>query len=145
MRYDTRRNMPRYEEIITHRANQTIVPAYTADISGNVERINSETNIVFIHFIVNYKFSNDYSRNKVDELFYNFKHVNYRDEHQRFNLHYNIPNLVEKMSFYVGELGCNYNCWYYVFTIFGLIYPYSLWVESKIKRFDVTYTKVVTM
>ena len=58
---------------------------------------------------------------------------------------YNIPNLVEKMTFYVGDLGCNYNCWYYVFTIFGLLWPYSIWVESKISRFDVAFMKVVMM
>ena len=122
-----------------------IVPAYTSDESGNVDRIRSDKNIVFIHFIVNYKFSNDYSRNKIDELYYAFKCANTRDTYQNFNMLYNIPNLVEKMTFYVGDLGCNYNCWYYAFTIFGLLWPYSIWVESKISRFDVAFMKVVTM
>lgn len=60
-------------------------------------------------------------------------------------MNYNIPTLVEKMAFYVGDLGCNYNFWYYVFAILGLLWPYSLWVESKINRFDVAFLKVVTM
>lgn len=137
--------IPDFRDVVTHLASQTIVPAYTADISGNIDRISSETSIVFINFIINYKFSNDYSRNKIDELFYNFKRVNTRDDYQDIKMSYNIPNLELKRAFYVGDLGCDYSCWFGLFTMFGLVWPYSLWVESKISRFDVTYTKVVTM
>lgn len=114
--------------MVTHRASQTIVPATTSDESGNVDRIRSDKNIVFIHFIINYRFVNDYSRNKIDELFHNFKYANTYDVFQNFHMNYNIPSLIEKMTFYVGDLGCNYNCWYYVFTIIGLLWPYSLWI-----------------
>lgn len=58
---------------------------------------------------------------------------------------YVIPGLVDKMAFYVGDLGCNYNCWYYVFALIGLLWPYSLWVESKINRFEVKFMKGLKM
>jgi hypothetical protein len=61
-------------------------------------------------------------------LFSEFKARNTFDTHQSFNMTYNIPGLVEKMAFYVGDLSCNYNSWYYIFAIIGLIWPYSLWV-----------------
>jgi hypothetical protein len=87
----------------------------------------------------------DYSRNRIDEIFHSFKQRNVFDVHQNFGMSYNIPGLVEKMAFYVGDLGCNYNCWYYVFAAVGLLWPYSLWVESKISRFEVSFMKVIKM
>lgn len=53
---------------------------------------------------------------------------NTRDAHQDFTMKYEVPGLVERKSFYVGNRGCDFNAWFYVFTAIGLIWPYSLWV-----------------
>ena len=68
-----------------------------------------------------------------------------RDAHQTYTYGYRLPGLVERKAFYVGELTCDLKSWYYVFGIFGCLWPYSLWVESKINRFKVDTMKVVTL
>ena len=68
-----------------------------------------------------------------------------RDVHQDFSYGYSLPGLVERKAFFVGELGCNYKLWYYLCGFVGLLWPFSLCVESKISRFDVISMKVVTI
>jgi hypothetical protein len=53
---------------------------------------------------------------------------NTRDSNQDFSSIYETPGLIEKMAFFVGNLNCSYGTWFYIFGIFGLVWPYSLWV-----------------
>lgn len=143
--YSTTETYTTREKVVTHTASQAIVPRETHDDSGEVDRIRAEKNIVFMHFLVNYRFTDEYSRQRLDELFYIFKSANTRDAYQDFHMSYDVPGLIEKMTFYVGDLDCNYNCWFYFFTIIGLLWPYSVWVESKINRFEVAFMKTVRL
>lgn len=70
-----------------------------------------------------------------------FKRRHCRDVHQSYTMGYAVPGLIERQAFYVGELGCDYGVWMYIFGLAGLLWPYSLWVESKIDRFSVEYMK----
>lgn len=56
---------------------------------------------------------------------------------------YEVPELIERKSFYVGNLSCDYYGWFYFFTAIGMIWPYCLWVEAKIKRFEIETMKVL--
>jgi hypothetical protein len=76
------------EKIITHTATEYVTPALTDDISGEIDRIRAEKNIVFIHFMVNYRFKTDQSRMKLDQLFYRFKMRNKRDQFQTYTSDY---------------------------------------------------------
>lgn len=56
---------------------------------------------------------------------------------------YSVPGLIERKAFYVGELNCDYATGFYAFSAFGFIWPYSLWMESKINRFEIDFMKVL--
>lgn len=43
-------------KVVTHTAAESVTPAYTTDQSGQVDRIQFDKDIIFIHFIVNYRF-----------------------------------------------------------------------------------------
>ena len=77
--------------------------------------------------------------------FNGFKMRHTRDVHQDFSYKYGLPGLIERKAFVAGELGCNYQLWYYLCGCIGLLWPFSLRVESKISRFDVVSMKVVTV
>lgn len=121
-----------------------MTPANTDDVSGQVDRIRAEKNIVFINFLVNYRFKTDQSRMRFDQLYHRFKAINKRDQYQTYTCDYEIPGLIDKQSFYAKELDCKFLQWFFTFGIFGMIWPYSLWVESKVDRFNVDLTKVLT-
>lgn len=101
--------------------------------------------MVLIQFLVSYRFTDDSSRANVDRIFDWFKRNNCRDEFQDYTIRYDVPGLVHKHTFYVGELGCNYSTWLYILALLGLLWPYSLWVESKISRFNVSFMKILTV
>ena len=56
---------------------------------------------------------------------------------------YDVPGLIERKAFYVGSLDCQFKTWFYIFALIGFAWPYSLWVEAKITRFDVETMKVL--
>ena len=68
-----------------------------------------------------------------------------RDVHQDFSYGYIMPGLIERKAYHAREMGCNYGAMFYLCGIFGLLWPFSLCVESKISRFDVVLMKVVTI
>jgi hypothetical protein len=70
-----------------------------------------------------------------------FRRRNNFDTYQDYTMGYSLPGLIERQSFYVGDLECDYGTWMYLFGLIGLIWPYSLWVESKIARFSIDYMK----
>lgn len=131
------------EKVVTHVATEYLTPYDTKDVSGNVDRIRANTNVVFIHFYVRYRFADPQSSNNFERAYYNFKMRHTRDAHQDFSSGYEVPGLIARKAFFVGELSCNFGTWLYVFGFFGLLWPYSLWVESKISRFDVESMKVL--
>lgn len=49
------------------------------------------------------------------------------------------------MCFYLGKGKQSYGCWLVFFSIFGFVWPYSMYVESKVSRFDVNYMKVLAL
>ena len=65
--------------------------------------------------------------------------------HQEFNFGYSVPSLVERKAFYVGDLEVNFKLWFYVLGALGLVWPYCLWVEKRIRRFEVESMKVITL
>jgi hypothetical protein len=132
------------EKVITHTATEYVTPASTEDISGQADRIRAQKSIVFIEFLVNYRFKTDQCRMRLDQLYHRFQMLNKRDQFQNYSMLYEIPGLVEKQSFYVGELNCKYLQWFFLFGAVGLVWPYSLWVESKVDRFNINLTKVLT-
>lgn len=116
------------EKVVTHTATENLTPRKTVDESGPIDRIHSEKNMVFIHFIILHRFSDSTSQYNFDSFYSGFKMRHTRDAHQDFTYGYQLPGLVDRKAFFVGELGCNLNCWYYVCGLIGLLWPYSLWV-----------------
>lgn len=114
-----------------------MTPVQTKDESGPIDQIRAEKNIVFIHFFIRHKFSNYQSQANFENFFMGFKMRHTRDSHQDFTFGYQLPGLVERKAFFVGEMECNMKSWYYTCGLLGLLWPYSLWVERKISRFNV--------
>jgi len=46
-----------------------------------------------MHFKVNYRFNDDYSRNTLDQLYFRFKQNNTSDLFQNFTMDYTVPGL----------------------------------------------------
>ena len=131
------------EKVVTHSATEYLTPYETRDESGKADRIRANSFIVFIHFFVKYRFNDPQSSNNFEQAYYSFKMRHTRDAHQDFGMRYEIPGFVERKAFYIGELGCDYSTWFYFFSMIGLIWPYSMWVESKISRFEIETMKVL--
>ena len=71
--------------------------------------------------------------------------MNRRDQFQDYSCTYEIPGLIDKQAFYAKLPDCKFLHWYFLLGILGLIWPYSLWIESKVDRFSVDLTKILTM
>ena len=110
-----------------------------------VDRIRAETSVVFIRFAINYKFADALSQKNFDFCYADFKVRNCSDVHQDFSFKYEVPGLIERKAFYVGELQCDFSTWFWCCGMLCLLWPYSLWVESKISRFVVDMMKILTI
>ena len=113
---------------MTHRATEHLTPIRTIDESGRADRIRAQANIVFIHFLIAYRFDSLSSSRNYEMRWANFKTRNTFDTYQDFSSKYEVPGLVERKAFFVGELNCSYELWYYIFGMLGMLWPYSLWV-----------------
>ena len=133
------------EKVVTHSATEHLTPARTIDESGRADRIRASANIVFIHFLIQYRFDSLMSCRNFEYHYQSFKARNYSDYHQDYTMRYEVPGLEPRKAFFVGELQCAYNLWYYVFGALGLMWPYSMWLESKIERFEINNMKVLTI
>jgi len=71
-----------------------VTPARTDDISGQVDRIRAGKDIVFIHFLMNYRFKDERSRISFDNLYFNFQQRHRRDVHQDYTYNYDTPGLI---------------------------------------------------
>lgn len=56
-----------------------------------------------------------------------------------------VPGMEEEGVYFVGPQKPNLKKWYCFFVMIGMSWPYSLWMESKITRFDVLITKMITI
>lgn len=65
--------------------------------------------------------------------------------HQDYSQNFVIPGLVARVCFYVGERPKNYRCLLVFWAFFGMVWPYSMFLEGKISRFDIDYMKVVSL
>lgn len=110
-----------------------------------MDRIRAQREIVFIHFLVYHRFKTDQSRIRFDQLYASFQAMNRRDQYQNYTCNYEIPGLIDKQAFYAKEPNCKFLQWYFLFGVVGLIWPYSLWIESKVDRFTVDLTKILTI
>jgi hypothetical protein len=115
------------------------------DESGVIDQIRAITAVVFIRFAVHYKFSDNLSEEKFNNFFRSFKIRHTFDTYQTFTYKYEVPGLVERKAFYVGDLECEFGGWYYLCGMIGCLWPYSMWVEGKISRFVVDYLKILTL
>lgn len=115
------------------------------DDSGNVDRVQAEKDIIFVHFIVSYRFQDERSRYLFDHVWSNFRMRHRRDVHQDYSYNYELPSLKPRMTFYVGQEPKNYYCGFVVASIFGCIWPYSMSVENKVNRFNIDFMKILTM
>lgn len=103
-------------------------PAYTKDDSGSVDDVRAATTVVFIHYVVNYRFDNDMSRQNFDYEWYRFKRNNMFDVHQSFNYNYSVPGLVERMTFFIGDKKPNWLGFLVFWSFLGMIWPYSMYI-----------------
>ena len=90
--------------------------------------INPDSNMIFVDFLTHYKFIDSQSQMAFDNYYRNFKAHNTRDSHQDFNVEFKIDGLVQKKTFYVGELDSDLYTKYYCWGCLGCLLPYSCWV-----------------
>jgi hypothetical protein len=57
-----------------------------------------------------------------------FKRRHTRDVHQDFSYNFVVPGLVQRKTYFIGELNCKYKVWYYILGIVGFLWLYSIWV-----------------
>ncbi len=56
-----------------------------------------------------------------------------------------VPGLVDRKSFYIGENKPNWGQKIKKWSVIGLVWPYSMWIESQISRYNISFMKVLTM
>ena len=108
-----------------------------------VDQVKAEAEIIFVHNKVNYRFRDEQSRAIYQRQWYSFQSRHRRDIHQEYSQNFVIPGLKERMTFYIGGEPKNYTLYLVLWTLFGLIWPFSMWIETRINRFDVLYMKVI--
>lgn len=101
--------------------------------------------MVFVHNKVNYRFFNDQSRWNFDRHWGYFQSRHRRDVHQDYSQKFVMPGLKARMTFYIGESPKNYKCNLILCSLIGMIWPYSMYVEGKVTRYDIEYMKIVTI
>ena len=101
--------------------------------------------MVFIHYLVDYRFADAASRKNFDFAWYNFKRLNSPDTHQDFDYNYTVPGLTARKCFYIGDEKPKWFLFLIICTFLGLIWPFSLLVEKKINRFNIDFLKVLTI
>ena len=110
-----------------------------------VDQVRAMTEIIFVHNKVNYRFKDEYSRATFQDLWYSFQARHRRDVHQNYSQNFVLPGLKPRVTFYVGNEPKNYTCYMVLWALIGMIWPFSMWVEGKISRFDIEYMKVVAL
>ena len=98
-----------------------------------------------INNIVNYRFINESSRQCFEGLWRSFMMRHRRDVHQTYSQNFLLPDVKPKMTFYIGAKPASYRCYLVLWTLVGMAWPFSMWVESKISRFNVEYMKILTL
>lgn len=68
---------------------------------------------------------------------------NTRDTHQDFSVVFKVDGMVEKRTYYVGELDHDYYKCFYGCGCLGCLLPFSCWMESKVTRFTTEVLKAV--
>ena len=69
-----------------------------------MNRVQADTNIIFVEFLAKFKFLDPQSQMRFDQFQNNFRARNTRDTHQDFTMQFKINGMVERRSYYVGEL-----------------------------------------
>lgn len=92
-----------------------------------------------------YRFVDENSRRKFDYEWYNFQGRHRYDAHQDYSYNYNLPGLKERMTFYIGMEKPKMGKYLYLFSFLGFLWPYSMFVEAKISRFDIQFMKILTL
>ena len=100
--------------------------------------------MIFARFILHYKFADTKSLMIFRQQYDNFKRINTVDDKQNFSYRFVLPDMPERMSFLV-KIDCDLTMWFYVSWALFCVWPYSLWVERKISRFEVNYLKTLTL
>lgn len=90
-----------------------------------------------MHNKVNYRFRDEGSRRAFEYAWGSFQNRHRRDVHQNYSQNFTLPGLIARLSFYIGQKPKNYKCIFIFCSIFGLVWPYSMYVESKVSRFDI--------
>ena len=86
------------------------------------------TLVVFIHYLVNYRFIDDVSRQNFDSAWWTFRKNNTFDAYQDFRYGYEVPGLIERMTFYIGDKKPNWLGFLVFWSLIGFIWPFSMWV-----------------
>lgn len=98
-----------------------------------------------MHFTVKHYFKDSKSQDQLFKHYDVFKEKNQKDAKQDYSYGYTVPGMVERTAFYTSKPCCDYSTWLYIFAAVGLLWPFSLIVESRVSRFDVEIAKVATI
>jgi hypothetical protein len=135
----------RQEKVITHTANEVLTPTFCKDESGPMDRVQAQTNMIFVEYLAKFKFLDPQSQMRFDQFQQNFRARNTRDTHQDFTMVFKINGMVDKRTYYVGELEHDYYCCFNGCGFIGCLLPYSCWMENKVSRFNAEIIKSVQL
>lgn len=93
-----------------------------------MDDVKAVTLMIFVHYLVNYRFVDENSRRFFDYEWYSFQNRNRYDAHQDYTYSYVVPGLIERMTFFIGDKKPAWYGFLILWTLIGLIWPYSMWV-----------------
>ena len=133
------------DKVITHTATEKLRPRACRDESGNVGGVNADTTIIFVHNQVQYRFSDERSRGVYYQAWNEFRLRHRRDIHQLYTEKFEVPGMKDRVGFFIGEGKPNFTVPLVLFALIGLVWPFSLVIESRITRFTLNFMKIVTL
>lgn len=98
-----------------------------------------------MHFKTKHYFIDTKSQDNFFAHYDKFKLKNKKDSKQDYSYGFTVPGLIERRAFYINKPCCDYLTWMYVFGAIGLLWPFTLFVESRIGRYEVQLIKVATV
>lgn len=140
---NTRQEMQTHQEkVVTHSAAETLLPQASEDVSGHIDDMFEDKEIIFMRYQKEYIFDNPKSQGVFQNTYNDFKFRHNRDEYQEAHHEFVIPGFVDRLAFFTKERVGSGN--FYLFTLFGLVYPYAMCLERKVARYSVKVTKQIS-
>lgn len=131
----------RRKKVVTHTARTEFNPTRVEDDSGEISALKVFTSYAFVHYLKRFYFADPGSQGRFISAFNQFVSSNRRDTHQDYRYTFEIAGYEEAVGFSQSGEGQHSKALFIIFTILGVAYPYSMYFENNVSRFEIKLLK----